>query len=120
MCTFHFPWPDLTSERTAFWDKAYPEIQDFCQNLGFTFEVCACILTLKYQKAKQKIAGSLRSQEPLITDISVHCSEQCILPLENDISILGLLIKQKKKNLWCDATEHWFSCGPGVLLSCTM
>ncbi|XP_036443049.1 NACHT domain- and WD repeat-containing protein 1 [Colossoma macropomum] len=30
---------DLTSERNAFWDKAYPEIQDFCQSLGLVFEV---------------------------------------------------------------------------------
>ncbi|KAL6469272.1 hypothetical protein MHYP_G00227960 [Metynnis hypsauchen] len=29
---------DLTSERNAFWDKAYPEIQDFCQSLGLVFE----------------------------------------------------------------------------------
>uniref|UniRef100_A0A8B9LCS5 NACHT and WD repeat domain containing 1 n=1 Tax=Astyanax mexicanus TaxID=7994 RepID=A0A8B9LCS5_ASTMX len=30
---------DLTSERNAFWDKIYPEIQDFCQSLGLVFEV---------------------------------------------------------------------------------
>ncbi|XP_072516937.1 NACHT domain- and WD repeat-containing protein 1 [Salminus brasiliensis] len=30
---------DLESERNAFWDKVYPEIQDFCQSLGLVFEV---------------------------------------------------------------------------------
>ncbi|XP_066504213.1 NACHT domain- and WD repeat-containing protein 1 [Hoplias malabaricus] len=30
---------DLSSERKAFWDKAYTEIQDFCQSLGLVFEV---------------------------------------------------------------------------------
>ncbi|XP_076880885.1 NACHT domain- and WD repeat-containing protein 1 [Brachyhypopomus gauderio] len=30
---------DFASERNAFWDKAYSDLQDFCQNLGLVLEV---------------------------------------------------------------------------------
>lgn len=32
--------PDLNTERNAFWEKAYPELQSYCQSLGLVFEVC--------------------------------------------------------------------------------
>lgn len=30
---------DLNTERNAFWEKAYPELQSYCQSLGLVFEV---------------------------------------------------------------------------------
>lgn len=36
---FFFYLLDLSAERNTFWEKAYPELQSYCQSLGLVFEV---------------------------------------------------------------------------------
>lgn len=37
-------WSDMSSERRALLEKAYPEVLAFCRSLGLVFEVCFPLL----------------------------------------------------------------------------